>query len=158
MGDAKAGGPTRSQRFAQRATRLAVRTYGFPGEAERDAFVDGFDDCGFDGLALALGDHPILDAETAETAIEEAGDQDRLRLLMLQAKARKLVYVRDVDDFAAASKRWLALDRDTFLKMKIFASSTSASSTNRWKLSFHPTNNNQFRGNRHEKKKQTLDS
>jgi hypothetical protein len=95
--------------FAQTAIRLGLRDYGFPVEVEASAFTDGFGDLGLDGVALALGDIPLLSAEDVPDAVTAAGGGSVLRIFLLQSKRKDIIDEKDAVLFGSAAQKFLTL-------------------------------------------------
>jgi AIPR protein len=97
------------EHFARTAIRLGLRDYGFPIEVEASAFTDGFGDLGLDGVALALGDIPLLSAEDVPDAVAAGGGWNPLRIFMLQSKRKEIINESDAVLFGAAAQKFLTL-------------------------------------------------
>ena len=104
--------------FAQCATRLGLRDYGFPSELEARAFVDGFGDLGLDGIGIAIDDTPILEPDDVAEALADKSNDHVLRVFMLQSKRKEIINESDAIVFGAAAQKFLTLGRDDIKRLK----------------------------------------
>jgi len=115
--------------FAKTAIRLGLRDYGFPIEVEAGAFTDGFGDLGLDGVALALGDIPLISTDDVPSAVEAAGGRSPLRILLLQSKRKDIVTEKDAVFFGSAAQKFLALTAKEIERLK-----PSAAARAQWEI------------------------
>jgi hypothetical protein len=106
------------EHFARCAFTLAARDYGFPEECEVQGVVDGLGDRGLDGIALAIGDTAILEADDVEDAITAARAGEPLRALFVQAKNQERIPEAEVKKFADSVQEFLTYPRDRFERLK----------------------------------------
>lgn len=96
--------------FARTVVTLALRRFGFPDALEATAFVDGLGDLGIDGLALALGDEPLLEVADVDKALAAAdGAAPVLAILFAQSKRPERIGQDDVILFGHAVKTFLTM-------------------------------------------------
>jgi hypothetical protein len=101
--------------FAKSAIRLAIRRFGLPSALEATAFVDGFGDLGIDGLAMAIGDTPLISPEDVAAGAEGTGTLD---LLLVQSKRPETIWQDDVVLFGNAVRTFLTIEEETLKKLK----------------------------------------
>jgi hypothetical protein len=106
------------EHFARSAFALAARDYGFPEECEVRGVVDGLGDRGLDGVAFAIGDTAILDADDVEEAVAAAKSGEPLRALFLQAKNQDRIAEAEVKKFADSVQEFLIYPRAKFESLK----------------------------------------
>lgn len=109
--------------FSRLCTYLAILRLDLPVISYEDGVTEGRDDCGFDGLAIALGNQTLADPDQAELlaeaclALAEGGSEPaRPRVLFVQSKRSpvcsnnevKLFGVNVLDFLAMRKRQWLA--------------------------------------------------
>ncbi|MEL6278284.1 MAG: AIPR family protein [Pseudomonadota bacterium] len=122
--------PTDPETFKRFAVCLAIHRLDIPAVSYDEAFMDDAGE-GFaiDGAAIAVGDEPIFDVETARAAAleaAEAGDPDhpgaralRARLLLVHAIASDELSVGEIDRFGQDAQMLLTREPDAITATSI---------------------------------------
>ena len=111
--------------FSRLCTYLAVFRKDFPLISYEDAVTEGRDDCGFDGLAVVLGDQVVATpneaeilAESCVALAEEGSEVPRPRVLFVQAKRSPLCSNNEVKLFGVNALDFLTMPRRQWMAQK----------------------------------------
>jgi hypothetical protein len=115
--------------FARLCVYLAVHRLDIPLYSYEDAVTEGADDCGLDGIAVAIGSEPIDSPASAKAAAEEAialrGDLDSdapelpvPRVLLVQSKRNPKCSNNEIKLFGVDALDFLTGSRDHLRKQR----------------------------------------
>jgi hypothetical protein len=115
--------------FARLCVYLAVHRLNVPLFSYEDAVTEGADDCGLDGIAVAMGSEPLDSPASARAAAEEAievarelegsgEDGPRPRVLLVQSKRNPKCSNNEVKLFGVDALDFLSGSRDQLRKQR----------------------------------------
>lgn len=115
--------------FARLCVYLAVERLNLPLHSYEDAVTEGADDCGLDGVAVAIGSEPLESPEYARDVAEEVvsvrgegeidpEDLPRPRVLLLQSKRNPKCSNNEVKLFGVDALEFLTGSRDQLRKQR----------------------------------------
>ncbi|RFC43582.1 MAG: AIPR protein [Verrucomicrobia bacterium] len=115
--------------FARLCVYLAVHRLDLPLHSYEDAVTEGADDCGLDGIAVAVGSEPLDSPASARSSAEEAiecareaegitTELPRPRVLLIQSKRNPKCSNNEVKLFGVDALDFLTGNRDQLRKQR----------------------------------------